>query len=80
MTCKIRRNEIEEGVILSTVKPFAWAWYGKYETAVTFNNQETWKVLKGYDTEEEAIKGHEEFLKKSVDELASLKDAQVIIK
>lgn len=61
-----------EEVILSTVRPFAWAWYGEYETAVTFNGQGEWKILKGYDTKEEAIKGHEEFKNMTIDELMEL--------
>ena len=69
---QIRRDFLEEGVILSTVKPVYMAWYGEYETAITFDNQKNWIILKGYNTENEAIKGHEEFLKMNIDELKNL--------
>ena len=69
---QIRRDFLEEGVILSTVKPVCMAWYGEYETAITFDNQKNWRILKGYNTEKEAIKGHEEFLKMNIDELKNL--------
>lgn len=69
-----RRDTLKEGIILSTVRPVCLAWYGEYETAITFDNQKTWKILKGYDTEKEAVRGHEEFLKMSIDELMKLED------
>ena len=70
---KLKRDCLGEGIILSTIKVTFMAWYGEYEKAITFDNQETWKILKGYDTKEQAIKGHEEFKKMSIDELMSLK-------
>ena len=70
---KLKRDCLGEGIILSTVKTVFMNWYGDYETAITFDNQSTWKILKGYDTKDQAIKGHEEFKKMSIDELMSLK-------
>lgn len=73
----IRRDTLGEflgkKVILSTVRPFAMAWYGKYETAVTFDGQGEWKILKGYNTKEDAIKGHKEFKSMTIDELMELR-------
>ena len=69
---KLKRDCLGEGIILSTVKVYFMKLYGDYETAITFDNQKTWKILKGYNTEEEAIKGHEEFKKMSIDELMSI--------
>ena len=66
---KLKRDILGEGVILSTVRPPFMAWFGKYETAITFDNQESWQILKGYETEEDAIKWHEEFKSKSIDEI-----------
>lgn len=70
---QIKRDYLEEGVVLSTARPVAFAWYGEYETAITFDNQESWKILKGYDTEEEAIEWHEKFKNMSIDELMDMR-------
>ena len=32
---KLRRDILADGVILSTVKPLSFAYYGNYETAIT---------------------------------------------
>ena len=45
---------------------------GCYETAITFDNQKSWRILKGYETEVEAIKGHEKFKNMPIKELMYL--------
>ena len=69
---QIKRDVLSEGVVLSTVRPVALAWFGEYETAISFDNQKSWEILKGYEVEEEAIKGHEEFKKMSIEELRKI--------
>lgn len=67
-------NRTERGnLIISTVKPFAMAWYGNYETAISFNNQETWNIAEGYNTREEAEKGHKKYSNMSENELNEIK-------
>ena len=48
---RLRRDILADGVILSTVKLLAFTYYGSYETAITFDNQKSWSILKGYKTE-----------------------------
>lgn len=63
----VKLTKFENGLTLSTVKvPFA-PWYGIYETALIKNGE--FFILKGYDTLEEAISGHEKFTKMSEKEL-----------
>lgn len=69
---KLKRDKLGEGIILSTVKPGFMAWYGTYETAITFDDQANWEILKGYKTEEEAINGHENFKNMTIEELMNL--------
>ena len=39
---RLRRDILADGVILSTVKPLSFAYYGSYETAITFDNQKSY--------------------------------------
>lgn len=66
---KLLRSKLSDGIILSTIKADFMAWYGPYETAITFDNQETWRILEGYGTLEEAKKGHEKYKNMSIEKL-----------
>lgn len=66
---QVLRDKLGEGIILSTVKPMFMAWYGPYETAITFDNQKSWRILEGYGTLEEAKKGHEKYKNMSIEKL-----------
>lgn len=59
-------------IVISTVKPSFMAWYGKYETAVSFDNQNHWRIAEGYETEDEAIKGHEKYCHMTDEELNNI--------
>ena len=63
----------EDGVVISTIEssPLV-AWYGRYETAVSIDYS-VWGIAKGYDTLEEAIKGHARFSSMSKEELMEYK-------
>ena len=63
----------EDGVVVSTIEssPLV-AWYGRYETAVSIDYS-FWRIAKGYDTLEEAIKGHARFSSMSKEELIEYK-------
>ena len=63
----------EDGVVISTIEssPLV-AWYGRYETAISIDG-ELWKIAKGYDTLEDAIKGHARFSSMTKEELMEYK-------
>lgn len=67
------REERADGVVISTiwVRPFALAWNGKFETAISLDDG-LWRILEGYSTKEEAERGHDKYLNMSREELLSL--------
>lgn len=66
-----KKNILECGYCISTVSVPFLAWFGEYETAMNINGNVAhgWVILKGYDTIEEALEGHEEFINMSKEEL-----------
>jgi hypothetical protein len=74
----IKRDTIQQGYILSTVKPFYLAWYGVYETALVTRSWlgESYKILEGYETLEEALIGHEKYKNMTLEEIELLPDAE----
>lgn len=70
---KIELTERKDNVVIYTVAPPSLcAWYGKYETAISIDG-ELWNIAEGYETLEEAIKGHNRFAKMSREELMNYK-------
>lgn len=67
----VRRTKRSDGYIISTVKPYAFAWYGKYETALVKSRDDI-RIIEGYNTKEEAIKGHEKYCNMTTKELERL--------
>ena len=65
---RMRLTEREDGYIISTVKSYDNR-YGAYETTIGLKDLEYWKVVEGYETEEEAIKGHEKYIAMSEEEI-----------
>ena len=65
------RTEREDGVVVSTVRPRCLAWYGNFETAISIDG-EAWNVVEGYETEKQALKGHEKYENMSKEELMNL--------
>ena len=74
MLNQISRTIKEDGTIISTIKPVYMAWFGEYETAISFDNQKTWNIAEGYDTKEEAEKGHDKYANMSTEQLLSKTD------
>ena len=68
---RIRVDKREDGIIVSTVEPVILAWYGRYETAIIFEN-EAIRICEGYKTLEEAIKGHIKYLNMSLEDIFEL--------
>ena len=68
---RIRLTKREDGYIISTVKSYD-NWYGAYETAIGLKDLEHWKIVEGYETEKEAIKGHEKYVNMSADEIGRI--------
>lgn len=66
------KTELGEGIILSTVSVAFMNWYGDYETAITFDNQQTWRIIEGYESEEDAVEGHVKYENMTVEELKKL--------
>ena len=71
---KLFRDMRKDGTIISTVKPTFMAWYGKYETAKVNGTppNERIFILEGYETIEEAEKGHQKYLNMSQEEFDKL--------
>ena len=72
MSNRVGLTEREDSVVISTVKPHFMAWYGEYETAISIDH-EFWRIARGYNTLEEAIKGHARFSSMSKEELMNYK-------
>ena len=73
MSNRIGLTEREDGVVVSTVESSPLiAWYGRYETAISIDHT-FWRIAKGYDTLEEAIKGHARFSSMTKEELMEYK-------
>lgn len=68
---RIAYLEREDKVVFSTIKPPCLSWYGEYETAISIDGM-PWRIYRGYDSEEEAIKGHEELTKMTKEEILNL--------
>lgn len=72
LSVKIAREIRKDGTIISTIKSYD-EWYGKYETAVSFEFEQTaWKILEGYPSKEEALKGHKRYCNMSTNELEKI--------
>ena len=73
MSNRIGLTEREDDVVVSTVESSPLiAWYGRYETAISIDHT-FWRIAKGYNTLEEAIKGHARFSSMSKEELMEYK-------
>lgn len=59
-------------ITISTIEVNFLAWYGPYETAISFDGENIWKVAKAYATEEDAIKGHEMYSNMTDEELLKI--------
>lgn len=63
----------EDGYIISTIEPSFMAWYGKYETAIAVDGEFDWRVVEGYETEEEALEGHKKYVSMTEEEINHVK-------
>ena len=61
----------EDNVEFSTIKVLCLTWYGEYETAISIDGSD-WRIYKGYDSKEEALKGHEKLTKMTKEEILGL--------
>ena len=68
---RIGLTKREDNIVISTVEPLFWAWYGKYETAISIDG-EAWNIAEGYETAKQAVKGHEKYENMSKEELMNL--------
>ena len=65
---RVRLTKREDGYIVSTVKSYD-NMYGAYETAIMLEGLDYWNIAEGYETEEEAIEGHEKYVAMSEKEI-----------
>lgn len=68
---RVRLTKREDGYIVSTVKSYD-NMYGAYETAIMLEEFGRWDVVEGYETKEEAIKGHEKYVAMSEEEISRI--------
>ena len=61
----------EDNVEFSTIKVPCLSWYGEYETAISIDGK-PWRIYRGYDSKEEALKGHEKLTKMTKEEILGL--------
>ena len=69
---RLRYTKREDGYILSTISSYD-NWYGRYETAIRLEGIETWRIVEGYNTKEEALKGHEKYSDMPVEVISKIK-------
>ena len=69
---RLRLTKREDGYIISTVKSYD-NWYGFYETAIMLEGLDYWNIAEGYETKEEAMKGHEKYVAMSEEEICRIK-------
>lgn len=62
----------KEDCYISTIKPSFMALYGNYETAICLIELDKWKIVRAYNTLDEALKGHNEIINMSIEELSRL--------
>ena len=70
----VDRTTREDGIIISTIRPPFLAWYGEYETTVTFDNQGTWHIAEVYGTLKAAREGHKKYVDMIARQLENKKD------
>lgn len=66
---RLKLTKREDGYTFSTIRSLV-NWYGAYETAIIHNGNI--RIAEGYDTEEEALKGHEKYVNMTADEIAKI--------
>lgn len=72
MSIRVDITKRENNIVVSTVEPKALAWFGEYETAISFDDGVSWRIAEGYDTLEEAIKGHKKYSNMDIKELENI--------
>lgn len=69
----VGREVRDNDVIVSTIKVSCMAWYGRYETAISFSEADNmWNIAEGYATLEEAKQGHKKYMNMPLKELERL--------
>ena len=78
MANELKLRGINEDYIITTIKVRFMKWYGEYETAICIDGDTNWKIVKAYDTEEEAIRGHKDFMSMSLYDLDHLESIPML--
>lgn len=73
---RVELTKRKDGYVISTVKPWTMAWYGKYETGIWYEDEKgecgTIRIAEGYKTEEEAKEGHKKYVNIATEELEKI--------
>lgn len=72
MVNRLRYTRRKDGYTISTVEPKCLAWYGKYETAIILDGVFEWRIAEGYETELEALEGHEKYSSMTKEEIEKI--------
>lgn len=67
------KTKLGKGIILSTVSVPFMNWYGDYETAISFDDMSTWRIIEGYENEEDAVEGHMKYENMPIGKLRKIK-------
>lgn len=59
----IKEDRINKDIIIQTYDVEAMPWHGDYETCISFNNGESYKIIAEHKTKEEALIYHNKYLK-----------------
>lgn len=65
----IRLTKFDNNIMISTIEAVFLSWYGKYETAIFFEDKNKFAILESYDNIESALAGHEKYINMTEKEL-----------
>lgn len=68
---RVAYTKREDNIKISTIEVICLDWWGKYETALSIDGK-PWRVYKGYNDKESALKGHNEFINMTKDEILNM--------
>ena len=74
---RLRLEEREDGVVISTIKTPFLKWYDEYEIAISIDNF-PWHVCFSCDNKKEVLLKHEEYAKMTKDEIIKIYNSCII--
>lgn len=71
ITNRLKYTKREDGYVVSTIISLD-NWYGKYETAIRLDGMWDWRIAEGYNSKEEALKGHEKYINMTEEDINNI--------